>query len=82
MQGDNPALVIECLNGYRLKENRPENMSEFTTPIGEVEILNEGTDVTMITYGSMCNIAKEAIKSLELSNISVEPYRCTVYYPL
>ncbi len=72
IQGDNPALVVECLNGYRLKENRPENMSEFTTAIGEIEVLKEGMDITMVTYGSLCNIAMEAVEILEQINISVE----------
>lgn len=72
MELDNPALVIECLNGYRLKEQLPTNLGEFTTPIGEIEILQHGTDVTLITYGSNCRIAQEAISELSEMGISVE----------
>ncbi len=56
--------MIECLNGYRLKEI-PDNIGEFTVPLGVPEILQEGTDVTLVTYGSCCRIAQEAAKQLE-----------------
>jgi len=72
LKGDEPALVIECLNGYRLKEKMPNNLGEFTTPIGEVEIINQGHDITIVTYGSCCRIALEASKKLAEFNISVE----------
>ncbi len=52
LEGDDPALVVECLNGYRLKEELPTNLGEFKTPIGVVETIKEGTDVTVISYGS------------------------------
>ncbi len=72
MELDNPALVIECLNGYRLKEALPTNLGAFTTPIGEVEVLREGTDLTLLTYGSNCRIAQEACEELAVMGISVE----------
>lgn len=72
MQSDDPALVIECLNGYRLKERLPVNLDEYCTPLGVPEILREGTDVTVVTYGSMCRIVLEAAEQLQQAGISVE----------
>ncbi|MCS6818591.1 MAG: transketolase, partial [Chitinophagales bacterium] len=72
LQGDDPALVIECLNGYRLKEKLPDNVDEFTVPLGVPEILREGDDVTLVTYGSCVRIALEAIEYLQSMGISVE----------
>lgn len=72
LQSDEPALVIECLNGYRLKEKMPENIGEFTVPLGVPEVLLEGTDVTVVTYGSCVRIAEEAVKQLDEAGISCE----------
>lgn len=72
LEGEDPALVIEPLNGYRLREKRPENIGEYKTPLGMPEILNEGTDVTLVTYGSCVRIAQDAIEQLKEFNISVE----------
>ena len=72
LQSDDPALIIECLNGYRLKEHLPENIGEFTIPLGTPEVLREGTDVTIVTYGSMCRIAMEASAELEKLGVSCE----------
>lgn len=72
LQSDEPALVIECLNGYRLKEKLPDNVSEFTVPLGIPEVIKEGSDVTIVTYGSCIRIAEEAITLLEETGISVE----------
>ncbi len=72
LQSDEPALVIECLNGYRLKEKLPDNISEFTVPLGVPEVLKQGDDVTLVTYGSCVRIAEEAIMQLEETGISVE----------
>ncbi|WP_018478247.1 alpha-ketoacid dehydrogenase subunit alpha/beta [Pontibacter roseus] len=72
LKADEPALVIECLNGYRLKERIPSNIAEFTVPLGKPEVLKEGTDITVVTYGSMCRIVMEAARQLEEFNISVE----------
>lgn len=72
LQSDEPALVIECLNGYRLKEVLPDNVDVFTVPLGVPEVLKEGADVTLVTYGSCVRIAEEAILQLEEVGISVE----------
>ncbi|MGZ4054761.1 MAG: alpha-ketoacid dehydrogenase subunit alpha/beta [Bacteroidia bacterium] len=72
LSGDEPALVIEPLNGYRLKELLPSNLAEYKIPLGVVEVINEGTDVTLVTYGSCCRIALEAVKQLAEADISVE----------
>ncbi len=69
---DEPAIVVESLNGYRLKEKMPQNIGEFTTPIGEVEITKEGKDITLITYGSTWRIVTEAAKELEQLGIDAE----------
>jgi len=69
---DEPAIVVESLNGYRLKEKVPMNLGEFTTPIGEVEVTKEGSDVTLVTYGSTWRIVTEAVKELEQLGISAE----------
>lgn len=71
-KSDDPALVIECLNGYRLKEKLPDNVGEFCIPIGEPEILQEGNDVTIVTYGSMCRVVMEAVEELDKKGISCE----------
>ena len=72
LQSDDPALVIECLNGYRLKEKLPDNIGEFCVALGEPEILREGTDVTIVTYGSMCRLVMEAVNELKEKGISCE----------
>lgn len=69
---DEPALVIEPLNGYRLKEQLPTNLGEYKVPLGVTETLLEGNDVTMVTYGSCCRIALEAAKQLAEAGIGVE----------
>ena len=72
MESDEPALVIECLNGYRLKEKMPLNFGEFKTPIGVVEILKEGTDITLVSYGSTLRLVEQAAKELLGSGINCE----------
>ena len=72
LRSDEPALVIECLNGYRLKEKMPANVGEFTLPLGRPEVLLAGTDVTVVTYGSMCRIVMDAAKQLAEVGISIE----------
>lgn len=71
-RSDEPALVIECLNGYRLKEKLPENVGEFTVPLGQAEVIKEGTDLTIVSYGSTLRIIEEAAEELEQMGISVE----------
>jgi pyruvate/2-oxoglutarate/acetoin dehydrogenase E1 component/TPP-dependent pyruvate/acetoin dehydrogenase alpha subunit len=72
LQSDEPALIVECLNGYRLKEDLPTNLGEFKTPLGVVETIKEGKDITLVTYGSCCRIAMDAASELEKAGISVE----------
>ena len=72
LQSDEPGLVIEVLNGYRLKEVLPDNMGQFTVPLGVPEILREGTDVTVVTYGPLCRLALEAANLLDQVGISIE----------
>ncbi|CAL2060969.1 thiamine pyrophosphate-dependent enzyme [Tenacibaculum sp. 190524A05c] len=72
LEGDDPALVVECLNGYRLKEELPNNLGEFKTPIGEVEVIKEGTDITILSYGSTLRLVEEAARDLQQVGINVE----------
>ncbi|HEY3429689.1 MAG TPA: thiamine pyrophosphate-dependent enzyme [Cyclobacteriaceae bacterium] len=72
LKSDDPALIVECLNGYRLKEQLPNNIGEFNVPLGVPEILKEGTDVTVVTYGSMCRVVMDAANELEKAGISCE----------
>jgi pyruvate/2-oxoglutarate/acetoin dehydrogenase E1 component/TPP-dependent pyruvate/acetoin dehydrogenase alpha subunit len=72
IQGDDPAIVIEPLNGYRTKEHIPSNLGEFTTPLGIPETLTEGTDITIVSYGSTCNLALQAVQQLAEVEISAE----------
>jgi pyruvate/2-oxoglutarate/acetoin dehydrogenase E1 component len=71
-RSDEPALVIECLNGYRLKEKLPDNVGEFTVPLGKAEIIKEGTAITVVTYGSTLRIVEEAAEELAQLGISIE----------
>ncbi len=73
LQSDEPGLVIECLNGYRLKEPMPQNLTDFTIPFGMPEVLQEGEDITVLSYGSTLRIVEEAVKNyLAPAGISVE----------
>ncbi|MBE2230993.1 MAG: transketolase [Chitinophagaceae bacterium] len=72
LRSNDPGLVIECLNGYRLKEKLPSNLMEFTVPMGVPEILKEGTDITIVSYGSTLRIVQEAVQVLEAREISCE----------
>ena len=72
LQSDDPALIIECLNGYRLKEKQPDNIGEFTVPVGKIEVTKQGSDVTLVTYGSTWRLVMEAAQELEKIGISAE----------
>ena len=72
LESDEPALVIECLNGYRLKEKMPTNLGEFKTPIGIVETIKTGTDITVVGYGSTIRLVEQAAHELENIGISIE----------
>ncbi|WP_100615302.1 alpha-ketoacid dehydrogenase subunit alpha/beta [Confluentibacter citreus] len=72
LQSDDPALVVECLNGYRLKENKPTNLGNFKTPIGVVETIKEGNDITLVSYGSTLRIVEQTAKDLLTIGIDAE----------
>ncbi|MFY9243551.1 MAG: thiamine pyrophosphate-dependent enzyme [Polaribacter sp.] len=72
LDGDDPGLVVECLNGYRLKEENPTNLGDFKTPIGVVETLKEGTDITVVSYGSTLRLVEDAAKDLAQVGIDIE----------
>lgn len=72
LQGDDPALVVECLNGYRLKEKMPNNLSDIKTPIGVVETVKEGKDITLVSYGSTLRIVEQTAKDLLTIGIDAE----------
>jgi len=72
LRGDEPALVVECLNGYRLKEKLPANVGDFTVPLGIADIVKEGTDLTVVSYGSTLRVVQEAAVELEKLGINVE----------
>ncbi|WP_444671064.1 alpha-ketoacid dehydrogenase subunit alpha/beta [Flavobacterium columnare] len=72
LQTDEPALVVECLNGYRLKEKMPTNLAEFKTPIGITETLKEGKDITIVSYGSTLRLVEQAAKELLEIGIDIE----------
>src|SRR5438045_3654243 len=70
--GDDPAVVVEVLNGYRIKEKLPSNMAEFTVPLGIPEVLREGSDVTLVSYGATLRIVMEAADLLATAGINAE----------
>jgi pyruvate/2-oxoglutarate/acetoin dehydrogenase E1 component/TPP-dependent pyruvate/acetoin dehydrogenase alpha subunit len=72
LQSDDPAIVVEVLNGYRLKEKLPANIGEMTVPLGVPEVLREGKDVTVVTYGACCRIALEAAEKLAQVGVDIE----------
>ena len=72
LQSNDPGIVIECLNGYRLKEKMPANILEFTVPMGVTETIRQGTDITIVSYGSTLRIISEAAERLEIQKISCE----------
>ncbi|UAB74856.1 thiamine pyrophosphate-dependent enzyme [Mesoflavibacter sp. SCSIO 43206] len=72
LESDEPAIIVECLNGYRLKEPMPNNIGEFKTPLGVVETIKEGTDITLVSYGSTLRIVEQAAKELLEVGIDAE----------
>ena len=72
LETDEPALVVECLNGYRLKEKMPTNLGDFKTPIGVVETIKQGSDITVVSYGSTLRLIEQAAKELQAVHINVE----------
>ena len=72
LKADEPAVVVEVLNGYRVKERVPDNISEFTVPLGVPEVIRGGKDVTLVTYGACCRIAMDAAEKLSKVGIDLE----------
>jgi len=72
LQSDEPAIIVECLNGYRLKEKMPKNLGEFTTPIGQVETIRNGKDITVVSYGSTLRIIEQVANELSTIGIEIE----------
>ena len=72
LAADEPAIVVEVLNGYRVKEKLPDNIGEYTSPLGVPEVIHEGDDMTLVTYGACCRIAKDAANKLSEVGIEVE----------
>jgi 2-oxoisovalerate dehydrogenase E1 component len=72
LKADEPAVIVEVLNGYRIKERLPDNISEFTVPLGVPEVIRPGSDVTVVTYGACCRIATDAAQKLSKAGIEVE----------
>jgi pyruvate/2-oxoglutarate/acetoin dehydrogenase E1 component/TPP-dependent pyruvate/acetoin dehydrogenase alpha subunit len=82
LESDEPALIVECLNGYRIKEKMPNNLGEFKTPIGVVETVKKGTDITLVSYGSTLHIVVEAAKELKQVGVDVEVIDVQTLLPL
>ncbi|MEL0275678.1 MAG: transketolase C-terminal domain-containing protein, partial [Flavobacteriaceae bacterium] len=72
LEGDEPAIVVESLNGYRLKENLPTNLGSFRVPVGKIEVMKQGEDITLVSYGSTLRIVEEAAKELLQYDIDAE----------
>jgi len=72
LESDEPAIIVECLNGYRLKEKMPTNIGEFKTPLGVVETIKEGSDITLVSYGSTLRIVEQAARELQEVGIDAE----------
>ncbi|HZV11965.1 MAG TPA: thiamine pyrophosphate-dependent enzyme [Candidatus Kapabacteria bacterium] len=72
LRSDEPGLIVEVLNGYRLKERKPDNIGEFTVPLGVPEVIRQGNDVTIVTYGACCRVATEAAETLATVGIETE----------
>ncbi|WP_223033320.1 alpha-ketoacid dehydrogenase subunit alpha/beta [Hanstruepera marina] len=72
LESDEPGLIVECLNGYRLKEKMPTNLGEFKTPLGVVETIREGQDITLVSYGSTLRVIEQAAKELQEVGIDAE----------
>jgi pyruvate/2-oxoglutarate/acetoin dehydrogenase E1 component len=82
IQGNDPGIVVECLNGYRLKEKLPSNLGSYNIPLGKAEILHEGSDITLVSYGSTLREVMKAIPSLKKLNISAEVIDVQTLMPL
>ncbi|MGA0434716.1 MAG: alpha-ketoacid dehydrogenase subunit alpha/beta [Flavobacteriales bacterium] len=82
LQAEEPALVIECLNGYRIKEKLPSNLGEYSVPLGKAEVVRSGSDLTLVSYGSTFNLAANAAERLESLGIDIELVDLQTLLPL
>ena len=82
LRAEEPALVVECLNGYRTKERLPSNLGEFTVPLGIAEVVKPGTDLTIVGYGSTFNLAMKAAERLSAAGIEAELVDLQTLLPL
>jgi pyruvate/2-oxoglutarate/acetoin dehydrogenase E1 component len=78
---EDPGLIVECLNGYRLKETLPDNLAKLRLPLGIPEVIREGKDITIVTYGSCCRIAQDTAEALAQHSIEVEIIDCRTLLP-
>ena len=81
LSSDQPAVVVECLNGYRTKEKKPNNMGDFKIPVGKIDTVKEGKDITVVSYGSTLKLVEDASKELEKLNIDCEIIDCQSLIP-
>jgi pyruvate/2-oxoglutarate/acetoin dehydrogenase E1 component len=81
LQSDDPGIVIECLNGYRLKEALPSNLDTFTVPLGVPEVIHEGDDISVVTYGSCVRIVSEAAEILATMGVAIEVIDVQTLWP-
>ena len=81
LSSDQPAVVVECLNGYRIKEKKPNNIGDFKIPIGKIETVKEGKHITVVSYGSTLKLVEDASKELEKLNIDCEIIDCQSLIP-
>ncbi|MFN2261504.1 MAG: alpha-ketoacid dehydrogenase subunit beta, partial [Psychroflexus sp.] len=81
LESDEPSLIVECLNAYRLKEKLPSNLGEFKTPVGVVETIREGKDLTVVSYGSTLRIIEKAAQELQEVGIDIEIIDCQSLVP-
>ena len=81
LSSDQPAVVVECLNGYRTKEKKPNNMGDFKIPIGKIDTVKKGKDITVVSYGSTLKLVEDASKELEKLNIDCEIIDCQSLIP-
>ena len=82
LKGDEPAIVVESLNGYRLKEKKPSNLGEFRIPLGKIEVLKEGLDITLVSYGSTLRMVESVAKELIQYDIETEVIDIQTLLPL
>ena len=81
LESDQPAIVVECLNGYRTKEKKPSNIGDFKIAIGMIDLIKEGSDITIVSYGATLKLVEEASRELKKLNIDCEIIDCQSLIP-